>query len=87
MIYQIRSSNHLEAKSRCCRRSEISRLWVYFSLKACNACSQNYQTEEGNYALVSYENKAPPQAWRIDKILREGKQRLVLAHSKSYNMV
>ncbi|CAE7180293.1 unnamed protein product [Rhizoctonia solani] len=38
-------------------------------------------TEEGNYALVSYENKAPPQAWRIDKILREGKQRLVLAHT------
>ncbi|CAE6505272.1 unnamed protein product [Rhizoctonia solani] len=40
-------------------------------------------TEQGNYALVSYENKAPPQAWRIDKILREGKQRLVLAHSES----
>ncbi|CAE6405826.1 unnamed protein product [Rhizoctonia solani] len=38
-------------------------------------------TEEGNYALVSYENKAPPQAWRIDKILREGKQRLVLVHT------
>ncbi|KAH7345391.1 WD40-repeat-containing domain protein [Rhizoctonia solani] len=38
-------------------------------------------TEQGNYALVSYENKAPPQAWRIDKILREGKQRLVLAHT------
>ncbi|CAE6500502.1 unnamed protein product [Rhizoctonia solani] len=38
-------------------------------------------TQQGNYALVSYENKSPPQAWRIDKILREGKQRLVLAHT------
>ncbi|ELU41225.1 WD40 domain-containing protein [Rhizoctonia solani AG-1 IA] len=46
-------------------------------------CANPMETEEGNYALVSYENKAPPQAWRIDKILREGKQRLVLAHSKS----
>ncbi|KAG8755214.1 hypothetical protein FRC11_006186 [Ceratobasidium sp. 423] len=38
-------------------------------------------TEEGHYALVSYENKAPPQAWRIDTIARKGKQRLVLAHT------
>ncbi|CEL57327.1 putative WD repeat-containing protein C343,04c OS=Schizosaccharomyces pombe (strain 972 / ATCC 24843) GN=SPAC343.04c PE=4 SV=1 [Rhizoctonia solani AG-1 IB] len=38
-------------------------------------------TEEGNYALVSYENKAPPQAWRIDKISREGKHRIVHAHT------
>ncbi|KAG9119474.1 hypothetical protein FRC07_005487 [Ceratobasidium sp. 392] len=38
-------------------------------------------TEQGTYALVSYENKAPPQAWRIDMIAREQKYRLVLAHS------
>lgn len=38
-------------------------------------------TEHGNYALVSYENKAPPQAWRIDMINREQKCRLVLAHT------
>ncbi|CAE6502280.1 unnamed protein product [Rhizoctonia solani] len=38
-------------------------------------------TEQGNHALVSYENKAPPQAWRIDKILREGKYRFVLVHT------
>ncbi|CAE7140865.1 unnamed protein product [Rhizoctonia solani] len=40
-------------------------------------------TEEGNFALVSYENKAPPQAWFLEKVLREGKQRLVLAHTYS----
>ncbi|KAF8595381.1 WD40 repeat-like protein [Ceratobasidium sp. AG-I] len=38
-------------------------------------------TEQGNYALVSYENKAPPQAWRLDMIAREQKCRLVLAHT------
>ncbi|KAJ1311872.1 hypothetical protein OPQ81_010331 [Rhizoctonia solani] len=38
-------------------------------------------TEEGNYALVSYENKAPPQAWSIDGFPMEGKQQLVLAHT------
>ncbi|QRV90650.1 hypothetical protein RhiJN_18668 [Ceratobasidium sp. AG-Ba] len=37
-------------------------------------------TEHGNYALVSYENRAPPQAWRVDMIAREQKARLVLAH-------
>ncbi|KAJ1301958.1 hypothetical protein OPQ81_000795 [Rhizoctonia solani] len=25
-------------------------------------------TTLGNYALVSYENKAPPQTWRIDEV-------------------
>ncbi|KAF8599354.1 WD40 repeat-like protein [Ceratobasidium sp. AG-I] len=38
-------------------------------------------TEQGNYALVSYESQAPPQAWRIDMITREQKCRLVLAHT------
>ncbi|KAG8788488.1 hypothetical protein FRC12_014529 [Ceratobasidium sp. 428] len=38
-------------------------------------------TEQGTYALVSYENRAPPQAWRIDMITREQKCRLVLAHT------
>ncbi|KAG8690095.1 hypothetical protein FRC08_010673, partial [Ceratobasidium sp. 394] len=38
-------------------------------------------TEQGTYALVSYENRAPPQAWRIDMIAREQRCRLVLAHT------
>ncbi|KAG8757759.1 hypothetical protein FRC11_004295 [Ceratobasidium sp. 423] len=37
--------------------------------------------KEGDYALVSYENKAPPQEWLIGKVLGERKQRLMLAHT------
>ncbi|KAG8749337.1 hypothetical protein FRC11_011420, partial [Ceratobasidium sp. 423] len=37
--------------------------------------------EEGNYALVSPENNAPPQVWRLDTIPNEGTLRLALAHN------
>ncbi|QRW04758.1 hypothetical protein RhiLY_03757 [Ceratobasidium sp. AG-Ba] len=39
-------------------------------------------TEHGYYALVSYENRAPPQAWRLDMIGKDRqKARLALAHT------
>ncbi|KAF8595382.1 WD40 repeat-like protein [Ceratobasidium sp. AG-I] len=38
-------------------------------------------TERGDYALVSYGSRSPPQAWRIDMIAKEEKCRLVLAHT------
>ncbi|CUA69549.1 putative WD repeat-containing protein slr0143 [Synechocystis sp, PCC 6803 substr. Kazusa] [Rhizoctonia solani] len=31
-------------------------------------------TEEGDFALVSYENKAPPEGWGISKVATEGKR-------------
>ncbi|KAF8599392.1 WD40 repeat-like protein [Ceratobasidium sp. AG-I] len=40
-------------------------------------------SEQGNYALVSYENQAPPQAWHIDMIGSEQECQLVLAHTYS----
>ncbi|CAE6513685.1 unnamed protein product [Rhizoctonia solani] len=38
-------------------------------------------TEEGNDVLVSYEGKAPPQVWHIDRIPGEDKHRIDLAHT------
>ncbi|KAG8707653.1 hypothetical protein FRC09_001681 [Ceratobasidium sp. 395] len=38
-------------------------------------------TQQGDYALVSYQNKAPPQAWRIVSFKRAQVCRLFLAHT------
>ncbi|KAF8594466.1 hypothetical protein BDV93DRAFT_579788 [Ceratobasidium sp. AG-I] len=38
-------------------------------------------TQKGNYALVSYKNKSPPQAWRIQMIAQGQKCRLVHVHT------
>ncbi|KAF8605221.1 hypothetical protein BDV93DRAFT_572831 [Ceratobasidium sp. AG-I] len=36
--------------------------------------------EDGNFALLSYEDRAPPQVWRVEMIDKDQKYRLSLAH-------
>ncbi|KAG8756476.1 hypothetical protein FRC11_005278, partial [Ceratobasidium sp. 423] len=61
------------------RTKEIEKYTRYLSCRTLGISLLH--TEEGNDVLVSYEGKAPPQVWHIDRAPGEDKHRISLART------